>query len=152
MISNDFNPDMSPVRIYARRPVAFKYALAVPFSHVGYEEYTRVDDETPYTPYGGQSDDNRDRISLVFYTRGKKQDRQDISEDSSQDSEYSEDSEDSSEGKSKPSFTNSGPITSKLFIFPFCRYGSGGISRFRVHKQVSYSTFRTYNCSITEAT
>ena len=25
---------------------------AVPFSHVGYEEYTRVDDETPYTPYG----------------------------------------------------------------------------------------------------
>jgi len=69
------------------------------------------DGQNPHWSKDWQSDDNRDRISLVFYTRGKKQDRQDISEDGSKDSEDSsqdsEDSEDSSgsERKSKPSFT-----------------------------------------------
>ena len=52
------------------------------------------DGQNPHWSKDWQSDGNRDRISLVFYTRGKKQDGEDSSEDG----------EDNSEGKSKPSF------------------------------------------------
>ena len=102
------------------------------------------DGQNPHWSKDWQSDDNRDRISLVFYTRGKKQDRQDISEDgeeSSQDSEYnedssqdSEDSEDSSKNSSDFPLTIGQEVLCHWRLVRHRRYFAGTVTKLDLTK------------------